>query len=443
MSLDQNDSGCVFFSGKSLENVTFISFRPKINMLVKKQQHRGTKTWIWIIVAIATALLIICPYILCLVIKKRKRVLKDKRRKIMETEMQNLTSEISTSIQDLEDGYDFKVFNYASIMEATENFSSENMLGQGGFGPVYKGIMPSGKEVAVKRLSKTSSQGIIEFKNELKLIWELQHMNLVQLMGCCIHEQERILIYEYMSNKSLDFFLFDSTRSKLLNWQKRFNIIEGICQGLLYLHKYSRLKIIHRDLKASNILLDENINPKISDFGMARMFTPQESTANTNRIVGTYGYMFPEYVMEGVFSTKSDVYSFGVLLLEIVSGRRNNSFYDAEHPLNLVGHAWELWNDGVYLQLMDPSLNDMFDPDEAERCIHVGLLCVEHHAKDRPNMSDIISMLTNKSVAVALPRRPAFYFGKHIFEEERISKSVESNADSTKEISTSPEVEAM
>ncbi|KAK7257037.1 hypothetical protein RIF29_30718 [Crotalaria pallida] len=143
------------------------------------------------------------------------------------------------------------------------------------------------------------------------------------------------------------------------------------------------------------------------------------------------GYMFPEYVMEGVFSTKSDIYSFGVLLLEIVSGRRNNSFYDAEHPLNLVGH------------LMDPSLNGMFDPNEAERCIYVGLLCAEHYAKDRPNMSDIISMLTNKSVADTLPRRPAFYFGKQIFEVEAIFKSIESNTDFTKEISTSTEIEAL
>ncbi|KAK7257036.1 hypothetical protein RIF29_30717 [Crotalaria pallida] len=438
-------TGCIFFSGKSLEGVPLVIGVDKFYyMLVKKQpQHRGMKKWIWIILSIATAaLLIICPYILCLVINQRKRVLKDKRRKIKESGMQDLTaSEGFIAIKDLEDdlnkGYDFKVFNYTSVMEITNKFSSENKLGQGGFGPVYKGILPSGKEVAVKRLSKTSSQGIVEFKNELKLICELQHMNLVQLIGCCIHEQERILIYEYMSNKSLDFFLFDSTRSKLLNWQKRFNIIEGICQGLLYLHKYSRLKIIHRDLKASNILLDENMNPKISDFGMARMFMPQESTVNTNRIVGTYGYMSPEYVMEGVFSTKSDIYSFGVLLLEIVSGRRNNSFYDAEHPLNLVGHAWELWNGGVCLQLVDPSLNGMFDPDEAERCIHVGLLCVEHYAKDRPNMADIISMLTNKSAAITLPKRPAFYFEKQMYEVEAISKSVESNTDFTKEISTS------
>nr|KYP33773.1 Putative cysteine-rich receptor-like protein kinase 35 [Cajanus cajan] len=265
-------------------------------------------------------------------------------------------------------------------------------------------------------------------------------MNLVQLLGCCIEKEERILIYEYMPNKSLDFYLFDRTRSKLLNWKKRFNIIEGISQGLLYLHKYSRLKVIHRDLKTSNILLDENMNAKISDFGIARMFTQQESVSNTNRIVGTYGYMSPEYAMEGVFSTKSDVYSFGVLLLEIVSGRRNNSFYDDDHPSNLIGHAWELWNDGLCLQLLDASLNESFEHDEVQRCIHVGLLCVEQSANDRPTMSDIITMLTNKSAIVSLPQRPAFYVGGEIFDEKSSSKELCTT--STIEVTTSMKVES-
>ncbi|KAK7257031.1 hypothetical protein RIF29_30710 [Crotalaria pallida] len=454
MSLTDYDTGCIYFSGKSLDGVTlndtgrmFYKLVKKPPQPVKKPQHRGMKMWIWISVVVATVLLAICSSTLCLAINKRKHVLKDKRRKIMKTGIQDSTAfDESTSIEDFEDdlnkGHDFKVFSYASIMEATSNFSSENKLGQGGFGPVYKGILTTGQEVAVKRLSKTSGQGIVEFKNELKLICELQHVNLVQLLGCCIQEHERMLIYEYMPNKSLDFFLFDNIGSKFLNWQKRINIIEGICQGLLYLHNYSRLKIIHRDLKASNILLDDNMNPKISDFGMARMFTQQESTINTKRIVGTYGYMAPEYAMEGIFSTKSDVYSFGVLLLEIVSGRRNNSFYDADHPLNLVGHAWELWNKGESLKLMDPSLNDTFVQDEVQRCIHVGLLCVEHYAKDRPNMLDIVSIITNKSAAVTMPRGPAFYVGRQTFEGEMFSKSAEFDIDSTKEISTSTEVEA-
>ncbi|KAK7342872.1 hypothetical protein VNO80_25829 [Phaseolus coccineus] len=372
--------------------------------------HRhGTKRWIWITTVIAATLLIICASILCLAIKKRKHLLQEKKRKEM--------SLIEDFGNDLNKKHGLKVLDYTLVVAATNEFSSDNKIGQGGFGPVYKGTLPTGEEVAIKRLSRSSAQGIVEFKNELTLICELQHMNLVQLLGCCIHEEEKILIYEYMPNKSLDFYLFDCTRSKLLDWNKRFNIIQGIAQGLLYLHKYSRLKVIHRDLKASNILLDENMNPKISDFGMARMFTQQDSISNTNRVVGTYGYMSPEYAMEGIFSTKSDVYSFGVLLLEIVSGRKNTSFYDDDHPLNLVGHVWELWKDDKYFELVDPSLNEVFDHEEVQRCIHIGLLCVEHYANDRPTMSDIISMLTSKSLIVSLPQKPAFYVQRYMYKE--------------------------
>ncbi|XP_014492351.1 G-type lectin S-receptor-like serine/threonine-protein kinase At1g67520 isoform X3 [Vigna radiata var. radiata] len=244
--------------------------------------HHGTKRWIWISTVAAT-LLVICSSILFLAIKKRKHVLQEKKRK----EMAMKLSQIEDFENDLKKGHGLKVFDYALVLAASNGFSYENKLGQGGFGPVYKGTLPTGEEVAIKRLSKSSTQGSVEFKNEVTLICELQHMNLVQLLGCCIHEEEKILIYEYMPNKSLDFYLFDCTRRKLLDWNKRFNIIQGIAQGLLYLHKYSRLKVIHRDLKASNILLDENMNPKISDFGMARMFTQQESVSNTNRVVGT------------------------------------------------------------------------------------------------------------------------------------------------------------
>ncbi|XP_058779671.1 G-type lectin S-receptor-like serine/threonine-protein kinase CES101 isoform X2 [Vicia villosa] len=398
-----NGTGCIFYSWNSTQDVD-LEDDFKFYILGKPTKsdpnHHGKRRWIWISAAIAVALLIICSLILCIAIKKHKYGFKEKKVKRKEKEMQELAASNELySIKDLEDdfkGHDIKVFSYASILEATMDFSHENKLGQGGYGPVYKGILATGQEVAVKRLSKTSGQGIVEFKNELVLICELQHTNLVQLLGCCIHEEERILIYEYMPNKSLDFDLFDSTKRKLLDWKKRFNIIEGIAQALLYLHKYSRLKIIHRDLKASNILLDENMNPKISDFGMARMFTQQESTINTNRIVGTYGYMSPEYAMEGVYSTKSDVYSFGVLLLEIVCGRKNNSFYDADRPLNLIGHAWELWND-------------------------------EQYANDRPTMSDVISMLTNKHEHITLPTRPAFYVRKDIFEEETTSKVLDTD----------------
>ncbi|RDX60990.1 G-type lectin S-receptor-like serine/threonine-protein kinase, partial [Mucuna pruriens] len=439
----EDGTGCIFFHWNSMEGTNIATSGENFYMLVKHTHHKGTKKWIWVSIVMAIALFVICLSIVHLALKKRKYIFKDRKGKGGEIKMLGLAaSNRSSSIKDLEDdlkGHGLKVFDYASVVAATNGFSSEKKLGQGGFGPVYKGILPTGQEVAVKRLSKTSGQGIVEFKNEVTLICELQHMNLVQLLGCCIHEEEKILIYEYMPNKSLDFYLFDCTRSKLLDWKTRFNIVEGISQGLLYLHKYSRLKVIHRDLKASNILLDENMNPKISDFGMARMCTQQDSESNTNRILSINfscsGYMPPEYAMEGIFSTKSDVYSFGVLLLEIVSGRRNNSFHDANGPLNLIGHAWELWSKSLSVQLVDPSLNEMFDPDEVQRCIHVGLLCVEQHANDRPTMSNIVSMLTNRSATIILPQRPAFCIGRENFDGKISSREL--FTDSTEEMTSS------
>ncbi|KAL2525297.1 Cysteine-rich receptor-like protein kinase 10 [Abeliophyllum distichum] len=222
--------------------------------------------------------------------------------------------------------------------------------------------MAEGREIAVKVLSRMSDQGLLEFKTELILISNIQHVNLVKLLGFCIHGDEKMIVYDYMPNKSLDFYLFDPAKKELLNWDTRFNIIEGIAQGLLYLHKYSRLRIIHRDLKAGNILLDDNMNPKISDFGLAKIFKQNVIEANTNRRVGTYGYMAPEYAMQGIYSVKSDVYSFGVLVLEIVSGQKNNSFHNEEGPLNLVEYAWELWSKDAALELMDPDTEKFMQP---------------------------------------------------------------------------------
>ncbi|KAI9403534.1 hypothetical protein POPTR_001G441801v4 [Populus trichocarpa] len=246
-------------------------------------------------------------------------------------------------------------------------------------------------------------------------------------MSCAsrIQGEEKMLVYEYMPNKSLDSFIFVQSKRELIDWKKRFEIIEGIAQGLLYLHKYSRLRIIHRDLKAGNILLDENLNPKISDFGMARIFKINDLEGNTNQIVGTRGYMSPEYVMEGIFSVKSDVFSFGVLLLEIVSGRRIQGLLEIDgSPLNLVGYAWELWKAGSPFELVDPVLRESCSKDQVLRCIHVGLLCVEDNAVDRPIMSDVILMLTSEA-QLRLPKQPAFSSARSIVEEKSLSKPAE------------------
>ncbi|KAF5474691.1 hypothetical protein F2P56_006568 [Juglans regia] len=299
-------------------------------------------------------------------------------------------------------------FDLATIEAATNNFSDDNKIGKGGFGSVYKGILYNGQEIAVKRLSRSSGQGAIEFKNEVVIVAKLQHRNLVRLLGFCLEGEEKILIYEYVPNRSLDYFLFDSERQRQLDWSSRYKIIGGIARGLLYLHEDSRLRIIHRDLKASNVLLDADMNAKISDFGMARIFVVDQTQANTNRIVGTYGYMSPEYAMHGRFSVKSDVFSFGVLLLEIISGKMNNCFFQSEHNENLLGYVWKQWKDGRPLELLDPTIRGSFAKNEVIRCIHIGLLCVQEDPANRPTMAAIVLMLDSHSVSLQLPQQPAF-----------------------------------
>ncbi|XP_021594303.1 cysteine-rich receptor-like protein kinase 26 isoform X3 [Manihot esculenta] len=230
-------------------------------------------------------------------------------------------------------------FEFSIIKAATDNFSDNNKLGQGGFGSVYKGVLPNGRDIAVKRLSECSAQGEEEFKNEILLVAKLQHRNLVSLLGFCSEGTERILVYEFARNGSLDHVIFDATRSAQLNWEMRYKIINGIARGILYLHEDSRLKIIHRDLKANNVLLDEEMNPKISDFGLARLFVLDQTQCITRRVAGTYGYMAPEYASQNRFSAKSDVFSFGVLVLEIVTGKKNSwlsNSNELEHLLSQV-----------------------------------------------------------------------------------------------------------
>ncbi|XP_050145496.1 G-type lectin S-receptor-like serine/threonine-protein kinase At4g27290 [Malus sylvestris] len=309
------------------------------------------------------------------------------------------------------------LFDLMTIVSATSNFSIENKLGEGGFGSVFKGTMEDGQAIAVKRLSKNSRQGLNEFKNEVTHIAKLQHRNLVKLLGCCIQEDEMILIYEFMPNKSLDFFIFDQTRRMLLDWPKRFEIINGIARGLLYLHQDSRLRVIHRDLKASNILLGSEFNPKISDFGLARSFGGIETKAETKKVVGTYGYMSPEYAIDGFYSIKSDVYSFGVLVLEIVSGSRNRGFSHPDHKLNLLGHAWMLHTEGRPLELLDASIEDSVTLHEVVRAIHVGLLCVQRNPEDRPSMSVAVLMLGSEG-ALPPPLKPGFYSERDMSELE-------------------------
>ncbi|KAL3740515.1 hypothetical protein ACJRO7_021747 [Eucalyptus globulus] len=303
--------------------------------------------------------------------------------------------------------------DFGTIREATDNFSNSNKLGQGGFGAVYMGRFFNGQEIAVKRLSHNSSQGEVEFKNEVMLLARLQHRNLVRLLGFCLEGVERLLIYEFVPNSSLDQFIFDPLKRANLNWDRRQKIIMGVARGLLYLHEDSRLRIIHRDLKASNILLDSDMNPKISDFGMARLFELDQTRAETNRIVGTYGYMAPEYAMHGNFSIKSDVFSFGVLVLEIVSGQRNNIFRAGDYAEILISSVWKNWREGTISKIIDPSITSSLST-EIVRCVHIGLLCVQENVANRPTMASVLLMLNSHSVTLQVPSQPAFFLHSDI-----------------------------
>ncbi|XP_056158581.1 cysteine-rich receptor-like protein kinase 15, partial [Syzygium oleosum] len=385
-----------------------------------KTSTKGVKRapWIAIVSSVIGSCLVISIVGSCIFLKRRKRLKKEKENS-QEVQLLHLRREIGEefSKENSRGGkpvasQELSLIRLDIIRAATGNFSNECKLGEGGFGPVYKGTMADGKEIAVKRLSRTSGQGLIELKNEVILIARLQHRNLVRLLGCCLEEQEKLLIYEYMPNKSLDVFLFDSNMGQSLDWKMRVNIACGIARGLLYLHEDSRLRIIHRDMKASNILLDGEMNPKISDFGMARIFGVNQDKANTNRVVGTYGYMAPEYAMVGLFSVKSDVFSFGVLLLEIISGQKNNGFHLQEHCESLLTFAWKLWSEGRGLELVDPLIKESCDGVEVLKCIHIGLLCVQEDPVDRPAMSLVVHILGGDTITLNPPSQPAFSVGR-------------------------------
>ncbi|GMI77545.1 cysteine-rich RLK (RECEPTOR-like protein kinase) 10 [Hibiscus trionum] len=355
----------------------------------------GRRTWQIIVAVIAPIIVaILFLFLACCLLKRRAR------KKSEHVQAENGGCDITT--------VDSLQYDFTTIETATDNFSDANKLGEGGFGEVYKGVLPNLQEIAVKRLSRGSGQGAVEFKNEVVLVAKLQHRNLVRLLGFCLEGEEKILIYEYVPNKSLDYFVYDPVKQEQLDWSRRYKIIGGIARGILYLHEDSRLRIIHRDLKASNVLLDGDMNPKISDFGMARIFGGDQTQGTTRRVVGTYGYMSPEYAMHGQFSVKSDAYSFGVLVLEIISGQKNSNFYETDGAQDLISYAWKLWKDDRPLELLNPVLRDNYSRNEVIRCIQLGLLCVQEDPADRPTMATVVLTLNSYSVTLSMPKEPAF-----------------------------------
>ncbi|KAC9313690.1 hypothetical protein E3N88_46007 [Mikania micrantha] len=310
----------------------------------------------------------------------------------------------------------FRLFSYDELKAATHSFISKNKVGEGGFGEVYKGQLCDGTIVAIKVLSieLESMRGEREFISEIAALCDVQHQDLVNLHGCCIEGAKRYLVYDYMENNSLAYrFLGGEYSRKSFSWKMRENVSLGVAKALAYLHEEKRPHIVHRDIKASNVLLDQNFNPKVADFGLARLFQDDTSHIST-RVAGTLGYLSPEYAITGRLTRKSDVYSFGVLLLEIITGRPIVEF-DMEHGEHfLVDKAWNMYNCDRLVDLVDFVLLKDDDDDErlrveAVRFMKVGLLCVQEATKLRPRMSGVIKMLTNEmSIEEVKISKPGF-----------------------------------
>ncbi|KAJ0983541.1 hypothetical protein J5N97_011796 [Dioscorea zingiberensis] len=434
-------SGCIIWTSELTDLRVFINNSYGQDLYVRlaaidlgQSSTASGKSSKWVIpfVIIIVSMVLILAYIGYLIRKRRKRrrsrAIQESNNSFHERSNQGVASGNNHLELSQKNDLELPLLDFGTIVSATENFSADNKLGEGGFGPVYKGRLGDGQEIAVKRLAKSSVQGLVEFKNEVVLIAKLQHRNLVRLLGCCIQGEERILVYEYMPNKSLDFLLFGKPKEEGLGWQIRFKIIMGIARGLLYLHHDSRLRVIHRDLKASNILLDKDMNPKISDFGMARIFGGDEVEGNTRKVVGTYGYMSPEYAMDGIFSQKSDVFSFGVLMLEIITGKKNRGVYLAAAHTNLLDHVWNSWKEGNSLQMVDESMGYSYPMNEVMSCIKVGLLCVQNHPEDRPLMPSVLVMLSGDSALLPYPKEPGFAVRSVPYQMESVSSKPNSSS---------------
>ncbi|CAN4083900.1 unnamed protein product [Withania somnifera] len=375
----------------------FIRMAPK-KLDAPVSHRRREREWIIVVPLVSVLALLIAAYIL---FRCRSRT-----EMLDEPEINQPGNSLGALLQ----GTDVIAYDSSDLAAATNNFSLDNKIGLGGFGNVYKGVLETGVEIAVKKQDVTSRQGVTELENEVKLITKLQHRNLTKLLGYCIHGKEKFLVYEFMANNSLDKVIFDPVRRGTITWPMRFNIIKGIAKGLVYMHHDSRLTLIHRDLKASNVLLDRDMIPKISDFGLAREFK-DDVEIKTNRVAGTHGYMSPEYMEHGHYSTKLDVFSFGILTLEIVSGQRNSTYRHPIYDTGLVGYTWRICTEGKAIELLDPKIEKPGDWNEVIGCIHVGILCCQRRAQDRPSMVQVVSLLEENEMSRlnCVPQEPYFY----------------------------------
>ncbi|KAL2333162.1 hypothetical protein Fmac_014375 [Flemingia macrophylla] len=328
-------------------------------------------------------------------------------------------------------------YKYKDLKSATKNFKAENKLGEGGFGDVYKGTLKNGKVVAVKKLVLgKSSKMEDDFEGEVKLISNVHHRNLVRLLGCCSKGQERILVYEYMANSSLDKFLFGNKKSSL-NWKQRYDIILGTARGLAYLHEEFYVSIIHRDIKTSNILLDDDFQPKIADFGLARLLPDDRSHLST-KFAGTLGYTAPEYAMHGQLSEKADAYSYGIVVLEIISGQKSTDVKgDEDNREYLLQRTWNLHERGLHMDLVDKDINpNEYDAEDVKKIIEIALLCTQAAPATRPTMSEVVMLLKSKTLLEHLqPTMPVFVETNLKNKEGNSSSTIGSSSNATASIS--------
>ncbi|KAG9142589.1 hypothetical protein Leryth_011673 [Lithospermum erythrorhizon] len=303
-------------------------------------------------------------------------------------------------VEDWEHDYATRRFSFKDLYVATEGFKEKELLGTGGFGRVYRGVLPDSKiEIAVKRVSHESRQGMREFVAEIVSLGRLRHRNLVPLLGYCRRKNELILVYEYMPNGSLDKLLYDQNENGCLSWNQRFRIIKGVASGLFYLHEEWEQVVVHRDVKASNVLLDNEMNGRLGDFGLARLYD-HGTDPQTTHVVGTLGYLAPEHTRTGKATTSSDVYSFGAFLLEVICGRRPIDHRATSESLILVDVVYTWWKKGDILKAVDPNLRNNYVSQEAEMMLKLGMLCSNSESVDRPSMRQVMLYMEG---AVALP----------------------------------------
>ncbi|KAK9070626.1 hypothetical protein SSX86_011028 [Deinandra increscens subsp. villosa] len=385
---------CVPYEGTFGPLISAISATPNFTPTVSntlpstKKNRTGLIVGILVPIAVVSFLSLLALYIFC------------HRRKKQDT---------SDNYEDFV-GIDFRpyMFAYADLQDATDDFGTENKLGEGGFGPVYKGTLGDGRVIAVKKLSIASHHGKSQFIAEIATISAVQHRNLVKLYGCCIDGEKRLLVYEYLENKSLDQALFGENKLSL-SWATRFEICIGVARGLAYLHEDSRIRVIHRDVKASNVLLDSNLIPKISDFGLAKLYDDKKTHMST-RVAGTIGYLAPEYAMRGHLTEKADVYGFGVVALEMVSGRPNSDSSLEDEKIYLLEWAWDLYEANHELELVDEELSE-FEENEVIRVIKVALLCTQTSPMQRPSMSRVVAMISGDIEVSGVITRPEYLTG--------------------------------